>query len=318
VDDEENHEYEERSYSDNVYDHVTSTLGNIDKDSESDESGSVTSFSSEGSVDVKEDIMPTSEFLNLSSDDDLNPYIQKNIQRDKLSKKRDYEQELPVIRDVIQEPLTKRSRSEKNTKSKKKSTLHPDFPTVEDRHKKEQSSAAKFEDLLATFQANDNSSANRLSGIKANSQLPSAFSSSPSQRQQSSTRVDPHQYLSKSLLSTIQRAASAVREYHKKQRLALSSSVAPKNFAPEEESDLLDDEDDLRLKPEQLEKLRNSKKIREFLRDDTLREIIYFIDNAAKSPKVEELLDAARLNDEIFHDFTEEILNLVTTRDSDD
>ncbi|CAG8789944.1 2119_t:CDS:1, partial [Acaulospora morrowiae] len=46
-------------------------------------------------------------------------------------------------------------------------------------------------------------------------------------------------------------------------------------------------------------------------------EIMYNIVRSARGSKVEELLDAARINDEIFYNFTEEILNLVTESDSD-
>ncbi|CAG8512846.1 4037_t:CDS:2 [Diversispora eburnea] len=73
---------------------------------------------------------------------------------------------------------------------------------------------------------------------------------------------------------------------------------------------LLDSEDIMTVKP-------NSEKIREFLKDDTLREIIYNIDNAARGPEVDEVLDATRRNDEVFFNFTEEILNLVLPQDSD-
>ncbi|CAG8839512.1 16346_t:CDS:2, partial [Racocetra persica] len=59
----------------------------------------------------------------------------------------------------------------------------------------------------------------------------------------------------------------------------------------------------------QLEKLAKSEKIKEFLRDDKLREIIYHINFTSRSGNVEDLLDATKKNDEIFFKFTEEILD---------
>ncbi|CAG8475609.1 10139_t:CDS:2, partial [Racocetra fulgida] len=79
-----------------------------------------------------------------------------------------------------------------------------------------------------------------------------------------------------------------------------------------------EDDDDMALRPEQLEKLGSSsllmliaksEKIKEFLRDDKLREIIYHINFTSRSDNVEDLLDATRKNDEIFFNFTEEILS---------
>ncbi|RIB12053.1 hypothetical protein C2G38_2249746 [Gigaspora rosea] len=72
-----------------------------------------------------------------------------------------------------------------------------------------------------------------------------------------------------------------------------------------------EEEDDMALHPEELEKLAKSEKIKEFLRDDKLREIIHHINFTARSGNVEDLLDVTRKNDEIFFNFTEEILNTV-------
>jgi hypothetical protein len=59
--------------------------------------------------------------------------------------------------------------------------------------------------------------------------------------------------------------------------------------------------------------LEKSEKIREFLKDDYLREIILEIDHAARNNdhKVEGMLDSGRKNDEMFYNFTEEILNII-------
>lgn len=59
--------------------------------------------------------------------------------------------------------------------------------------------------------------------------------------------------------------------------------------------------------------LEKSERIREFLKDDYLREIIFKIDHAARKNdrNVEDLLDNARKNDEMFYNFTEEILNII-------
>jgi hypothetical protein len=59
--------------------------------------------------------------------------------------------------------------------------------------------------------------------------------------------------------------------------------------------------------------LGKSEKIREFLKDDYLREIILEIDHAARSNNrnVEGMLDNGRKNDEMFYNFTEEILNII-------
>ncbi|CAI2177181.1 1878_t:CDS:2 [Funneliformis geosporum] len=67
------------------------------------------------------------------------------------------------------------------------------------------------------------------------------------------------------------------------------------------------------LHSEQLELLEKSEKIREFLKDDYLREIILEIDHSARNDdrNVETLLDNRRKNDEMFNNFTEEILNLI-------
>ncbi|RHZ64633.1 hypothetical protein Glove_321g42 [Diversispora epigaea] len=89
------------------------------------------------------------------------------------------------------------------------------------------------------------------------------------------------------------------------------SQQTTSNFTNEDLSDTMT------VKHEQLEKLANSEKIREFLKDDTLREIMYNIDKAARGPEVDNILDATRRNDEMFFNFTEEILNLVLPQDSD-
>lgn len=59
--------------------------------------------------------------------------------------------------------------------------------------------------------------------------------------------------------------------------------------------------------------LEKSEKIREFLKDDYLREIILQIDHAARNNnrKIEEMLDDGRKNDEMFYNFTEEILSIM-------
>ncbi|CAG8479187.1 17670_t:CDS:2 [Funneliformis caledonium] len=67
------------------------------------------------------------------------------------------------------------------------------------------------------------------------------------------------------------------------------------------------------LGSEQLELLEKSEKIREFLKDDYLREIILEIDHSARNDdrNVETLLDNIKKNDEMFYHFTEEILNVI-------
>lgn len=59
--------------------------------------------------------------------------------------------------------------------------------------------------------------------------------------------------------------------------------------------------------------LEKSEKIREFLKDDYLREIILQIDHAARNNNrnIEEMLNNGRKNDEMFHNFTEEILSIM-------
>ncbi|CAG8772977.1 43121_t:CDS:2 [Gigaspora margarita] len=52
-----------------------------------------------------------------------------------------------------------------------------------------------------------------------------------------------------------------------------------------------EEEDDMALNLEELEKLAKSEKIKEFLRDDKLREIIHHINFTARSGNVEDLLD---------------------------
>ncbi|RIA89441.1 hypothetical protein C1645_824899 [Glomus cerebriforme] len=75
----------------------------------------------------------------------------------------------------------------------------------------------------------------------------------------------------------------------------------------------LTEDDDAGLHPEQSELLEKSEKIREFLKDDYLREIILEIDHAARNndSNVESMLDNGRKNDEMFYNFTEEILNII-------
>ncbi|CAG8444481.1 386_t:CDS:2 [Ambispora gerdemannii] len=76
-----------------------------------------------------------------------------------------------------------------------------------------------------------------------------------------------------------------------------------KSSAEEEE------EENDRLKPEQLEKLEQSAKIREFLKDDKLRAILINVDNFSNSYDPERMLVNALQNDEIFYKFAETILD---------
>ncbi|KAG9305964.1 hypothetical protein G9A89_016617 [Geosiphon pyriformis] len=71
------------------------------------------------------------------------------------------------------------------------------------------------------------------------------------------------------------------------------------------------EESDSRLKLEQLDKIEKSSRIREFLKDDKLREIIGNIDNYANSTEPEKMLLQALQNDKMFYDFSQHILDIV-------
>nr|CAG8436623.1 9302_t:CDS:10 [Entrophospora candida] len=71
--------------------------------------------------------------------------------------------------------------------------------------------------------------------------------------------------------------------------------------------------DDERLTEEILQQIEKSEKIQEFLRDDFLRDVINHINDVGKGSNpydAEKILDTVRRNNQIFNDFSEELLNI--------
>nr|CAG8498197.1 3503_t:CDS:2 [Entrophospora candida] len=80
-----------------------------------------------------------------------------------------------------------------------------------------------------------------------------------------------------------------------------------------EESSIDEISDDERLTEEILQQIEKSEKIQEFLRDDFLRDVINHINDVGKGSNpydAEKILDTVRRNNQIFNDFSEELLNI--------